>query len=143
MLVSRVTSCLFIRSLRANTKLVFQRFCMTWSRAYGLPHARKESSFLLPPTALLQCALERSDPLYQQAKFYPATSELSYFKVERQTYGLHLFRDICDDVVGKCLGCGTAHQQLPQSPTSKILQPLWKLLSQAPQGIQRRSTTET
>ena len=43
-------------------------------------------------------------------------SELSYFKVERQTYGLHLFRDICDDVVGKRLGCGTAYQQLPRSP---------------------------
>jgi hypothetical protein len=55
---------------------------------------------------------------------------------------LHFFRDACDDVVGKCLDCGTAHQQLPRSPTSEILQPRWKLLSQAPRGIQRRSTTE-
>jgi hypothetical protein len=50
------------------------------------------------------------------------------------TKGLHFFRDACDDVVGKCLGCGTAHQQLPRSPTSEILQPRWKLLSQAPPG---------
>ena len=143
MLVFRVTSCLFIRFLRANTKLVFPCFRVTWIRAYAFPHMRKVSSFLLPPTALLQRALEQSDRLYRQAKIYPTTSELTYFKVERQTYGLHLFRDICDDVVGKCLGCGTAHQQLPWSPTSEILQPRWKLLSQATQGIQRRSTTET
>ena len=49
-------------------------------------------------------------------KIYPATSELSYFKVVGQTYGLHLFHDICDDVVGKRLGCGAAYQQLPWSP---------------------------
>jgi hypothetical protein len=61
-------------------------------------------------------------------------SELSRLKVERQTIGLHFFHDACDDVVGKCLGCGTAHQQLPRSPTSEILQPRCKLLSQAPRG---------
>ena len=43
-----------------HKKLVFPRFRVTWSRAYAFPHTRKVSSFLLPPTALLQIALERS-----------------------------------------------------------------------------------
>jgi hypothetical protein len=61
--------------------------------------------------------------LPDELKTHPATSELSRIKVERQTYGMHLFRDACNDVVGKSLGCGTAYQQLPRSPTSEILQP--------------------
>jgi len=147
MLVFRVTSCLFIRFLRANTELVFPHFCVTWSRAYTFPHTRKVSSFfLLPPTALLQSALERPYVSHLWTSFKPIPphqSHLSRVKVERQTKGLHFFCNACDDVVRKCLGCGTAHQQLPRSPTSEILQPRWKLLSQAPWGIQRRSTTDT
>ncbi len=39
------------------------------------------------------------------------------------------------------LGCVTAYQLLPQSPTSKIHGLSWKLLLHAPPGIQRSSTT--
>ncbi len=39
------------------------------------------------------------------------------------------------------LGCGTAYQLLPRSPTSKIHGLSWKLLSHAPPGVQRSSTT--
>ena len=69
---------------------------------------------IIPPPPLLPYLLLLET--YLPSQIYPSTSELSYFKVERQTYGLHLFRDICDDVVGKRLGCGTAYQQLPRSP---------------------------
>jgi hypothetical protein len=41
----------------------------------------------------------------------------------------------------KSLGCGTAHQLLPRSPTSKIHGLSWKPLSHAPPGVQRSSTT--
>ncbi len=39
------------------------------------------------------------------------------------------------------LGCGTAYQLLPRSSTSEIHGLSWKLLSQAPSGVQRSSTT--
>ncbi len=39
------------------------------------------------------------------------------------------------------LGCGTAYQLLPRSPTSKIHGLSWKPLSHAPQGVRRSSTT--
>ncbi len=41
----------------------------------------------------------------------------------------------------KSLGCGAAYQLLPQSPTSVIHGLSWKLLSHAPQGVRRSSTT--
>ncbi len=41
----------------------------------------------------------------------------------------------------KSLGCGTAHQLLPRSPTSEIHGLSWKPLSHAPPGVQRSSTT--
>ncbi len=39
------------------------------------------------------------------------------------------------------LGCGTAYQLLPQSPTSEIHRLSWKLLLHAPPGVRRSSTT--
>jgi hypothetical protein len=73
--------------------------------------------------------------IIDKLKIYPATSELSYyFKVERQTYGLHLFRDICDDVVGKRLGCGTAYQHLPRSPYIQDTTALLETSLASPQG---------
>ncbi len=41
----------------------------------------------------------------------------------------------------KSLGCGAAYQLLPRNPTSKIHGLSWKLLSHAPQGVRRSSTT--
>ncbi len=41
----------------------------------------------------------------------------------------------------KSLGCGTAYQLLPRSPTSKIHWLSWKPLSHAPPGVRGGSTT--
>jgi hypothetical protein len=52
--------------------------------------------------------------------------------------------EICMLKIGRrrtSLGCGTAYQLLPRSLTSKIHGLSWKLLSHAPPGVRRSSTT--
>ncbi len=104
-----------------------------WSRAYAFPHTCLLTSFLLPCTvAMFNGCGPR--PLIWAANHCPHYVIAVPCQGFRTDTCLHFFQDACNDVVGRSLGCGFAHQQLPRIPISKMLQEIGTFSSKPPGG---------
>jgi hypothetical protein len=70
-----------------------------------------------------------NDPGAQGGGFSVTLPNSPSYPVSMVDISLHSPKDTCnEDLMAKLLGCGTAYQQLPWSPTSEIPWTRWKLL---------------